>query len=166
MDHVSLADSLMNPQVINLVLIMTVLYTFMVLHMIVLDISGKMSNDLEFSDGDYIDRYVADHTLMIRGINPTLDVDVAKSKILTLFSERFPRTKLASVHVLRKHPHTTPTLAELTAKLDHCKHKLREVQLRNDFALYRRDRVKKRVPRFRCCPVSAWFFTKQIEAED
>lgn len=92
LDHLTLADSLMNPQVVSLVLIMTVLYTVMALHMLVFDLAARMGSEFEFSDGQYMESYVAEHSLMIRGINPELDVDVARGKILTLFGQRFPKT--------------------------------------------------------------------------
>ena len=79
LDQLSLADALMNPQVVNLVLIFTLLYTALVLHLIFFGLATPMSTDFDFptSPNQYLDTYVSSHTLMIRGLNPDLEVDSA-----------------------------------------------------------------------------------------
>jgi hypothetical protein len=102
-DQLSLADALMNPQVINLVLIFTILYSALVLHFIIFGIGLPMSTEFEFPvENHYVDTYVSSHTLMIRGLNPNLDIETAKGKLRTLFGERFPNTKIVAVHVVRE----------------------------------------------------------------
>jgi hypothetical protein len=162
LDHLTLADSLMNPQVVSFVLIMTVLYTVMALHMLVFDLGARMGSEFEFSDGQYMETYVAEHSLMIRGINPELDVDVARGKILTLFGQRFPKTKIVAVHVLREMP-KGENLADVKLKLDICRQKLHDISMSNDLAIFERDRIKKSIPRFKYFQI---LFTKKIEAED
>lgn len=162
LDHLTLANSLMNPQVVSLVLIVTVLYTAMVLHMIVFDLGARMGSEFEFSDGQYMETYVAEHSIMIRGLNPEVDVDVARGKILTLFGQRFPKTKIVAVHVLREMP-KGESLSEVKQKLDICRQKLHEISMSNDLAIFDRDRAKKSIPRFKYFPI---LFTKKIEAED
>ncbi len=105
LDQLSLADALMNPQVVSLVLVFTLLYTAMALHMIVFGISDTMGTDFDFpAPNKYIDSYVASHTLMIRGLNPDLEPSVAEGKLRTLFGERFPKTNIIAVQVVGEGP--------------------------------------------------------------
>ena len=87
---------------------------------------------------------------------------IARGKILTLFGQRFPKTKIVAVHVLREMP-KGESLAEVKHKLDICRQKLHEISMSNDLAIFDRDRAKKSIPRFKYFPI---LFTKKIEAED
>jgi hypothetical protein len=153
----------MNPQVVNLVLLLTLLYSAMVLQMIIFGLSEPMSTDFDFpSPTKYIDNFVASHTLMIRGLNPELEVNVAEGMLRTLFGERFPKSKIVAVHVIRERP-KGENINEVSQKLEKCLMKLRECQMTNDNAIFRSALAWKKVPRFKFFPI---MFTKRIHAED
>ena len=101
LSSLTLADSLANPQIIWLVLIFTFLYTCIAYYTII-TFSSTMSV-FEFSpQEEYLDAFVAQHSIMIRGINKHIGVDTADKMILKVFEERFGAHKIIAVHTIRK----------------------------------------------------------------
>lgn len=111
----------MNPQVVNLVLVFTLLYSVMVLHFIISGLSKPMSQAFDFPvPNQYLDNYFSEHTLMIKGLNKNLDLETARGKLTTLFGERFPKIKIVSVHVIREKPSDGESILEIRHRLDKC----------------------------------------------
>jgi hypothetical protein len=59
---------------------------------------------------------------MINGLNQDLEVDTARSHLMTLFSEKFPKSKVVSIHVLRER--NSADIEKVYQKLEACKEKI------------------------------------------
>lgn len=88
LDELTLADSLENPQVVIVVVLFTVLFSLLAYFMVI-KFAGRMANHQFAPSTQVIDNYAAMHSIMIRGVNKNLGVDVANANIKKVFEERF-----------------------------------------------------------------------------
>jgi len=68
---------------------LTLLYSTLAYYAVIVQFSQKMSS-FEFPPThQYLDDFISQHTIMIRGVNPEIGVEEANCMIKKLFEERF-----------------------------------------------------------------------------
>ena len=105
LDLVSLANAINDKSVIRLVILMTLLYTVVAYYFLYL-ISSKMSKFEFYSANNYIDRFVARHSVVITGVNPHIGTEEASQNVKKVFKKRFGKEKVVSCNTYRRDAYT------------------------------------------------------------
>jgi hypothetical protein len=102
LDRLTIADSLQNPEIVMLALCMTFLYVAFAYFTLFYSFTKKMT-EFEFPpQQQYLDSFIQQHSLMIRGVNQSIGADEANLLIRKLFEEKFGHKQVISVNTVRR----------------------------------------------------------------
>jgi hypothetical protein len=88
LDRFSIARAIGDPQATTFLALMTLLYTI-IAYYFVWSFASEME-EFEFqSQFEYVDRFVARHSVIIRGVNPDIGTERAARKVGLVFETRF-----------------------------------------------------------------------------
>lgn len=104
LDLISLANAINDKSVINLVILMTLLYTTIAYYFLYV-LCSKMSKFEFYSANNYIDRFVARHSVVITGVNPHIGTEEASQNVKKVFKKRFGKEKVLSCNTYRRDTH-------------------------------------------------------------
>ena len=150
LDKLTIADSLQNRDVVVLALCMTFLYTAFAFFAIVVQLSLKMM-ELEFpAQYPYIESFIQQHSLVIRGVNKAIGVEECNYLIRKFFEEKYDAKQIIAVHTVR----LTEKAHELALKREYYTKRLDQINIQNSYHEGKRETVS--VGRF---------FAKKIDAE-
>lgn len=86
--------------------------------------------NFEFNPSNqYLDSFVSQHSILVRGINPKLGVEKANSLIRQVFGDRFGERKVISVHTVRR----SDKILSLYRKRRIYKQRLEQYQMQNHY---------------------------------
>ena len=95
-------------------MILTLLYSMLAAYFIVLKLAQEMSQ-FEFPPSQqYLDNFISQHSIMIRGINQKIGVSEASIMIRRVFEERFGDKQVVAVQVVGR----TDNIQQLLYKRD------------------------------------------------
>jgi hypothetical protein len=97
----TVSSALANPQIVWLLLILTLLYSALAFHSLVVQFSQVMLKFQFPPQEQYLDNFIQQHALMIRGINREIGVEEANWMIRKVFECRFNQKQVVAVHTVR-----------------------------------------------------------------